>query len=49
MLKLNAQMLAALVLLSMLVMAGPTLIALVIGGGIVAVVIRVVWYFTDRY
>jgi len=44
------------IVLAVVVSAGPTLIAwihaavpLVIVGGIVAVVLRVVWHFTNRY
>jgi hypothetical protein len=47
---------AAIVLLAVLVSAGPTLIGLlhaavplVIAGGVVAAVLRLLWFFTDRF
>lgn len=49
-------LIGAIVLLSVLVSAGPTLVGLahaavplVIALGSVAVVLRLVWYFTNRY
>lgn len=49
-------LIAAIVLLSVLLSAGPTLVGLaraavplVIALGSVAVVLRLVWYFTSRY